>query len=112
MSGLCTHKREVLNEKDDEKFSPNVKIRKIWVPKQYLVYRDELAVQGKMSLARETEKNGKYPHHSKQEIKKEKPFQRKECSSKRETYFSKWKGQEHFKEKNTSKVCCPLSCST
>ena len=25
--------RAVLNEKEDEKFSPNVKIRKVWIPK-------------------------------------------------------------------------------
>ena len=32
--------RTVLNEKRDEKFSPHVKVRKIWIPKQYLVYKD------------------------------------------------------------------------
>ena len=55
-----------LNEKKDEKFSPNVKIRKVGIPKQYLVYKDELAIKGKVSMAREKEKNGRYPYHSKQ----------------------------------------------
>ena len=55
----------MLNEKNDEKFSPNVKIRKVWIPKQYLVYKDELAVKGKVSTVREKEKNGRYPYHSK-----------------------------------------------
>ena len=40
----ATDLRAVLN---DEKFSPNVKIRNVLIPKQYLVYKDELAVKGK-----------------------------------------------------------------
>ena len=108
----ATDMRVVLNEKKDERFSPNSKIRKVWIPKQYLVHQDELIVKGKVPTAREKENNGRYPYHSKQEIKKEKTLQRKECSSKRETYISKRKGLEHFKEENTSKVCCPSSCST
>ena len=61
----ATDLRAVMNDKEDEKFSPNVKIRKVWVPKQYLVYKDELAVKGKVSTTRENEKNGMYPYHSK-----------------------------------------------
>ena len=37
--------RAILNEKKDEKFSPNVIIRNVWVPKQYLVYKDELEIK-------------------------------------------------------------------
>ena len=37
----ATDMRAVLNENEDEKFSPNVKIRKLWIPKQYMVYKDE-----------------------------------------------------------------------
>ena len=61
-----TYLREILNEKKDEKFSPNLKIRKLGIPKQYLVYKDELEIKGKVSMAREKEKNGRYPYHSKQ----------------------------------------------
>ena len=43
----ATDLRAVLNENEDEEFSPNVKIRKVWIPKQYLVYKDELAIKGK-----------------------------------------------------------------
>ena len=68
-----TDLRVVLNEKEDEKFSPNVKIRNVWIPKQHLVYKDELVGKGKMSTTKEKGKNGRYPYHSKQEIKKEKP---------------------------------------
>ena len=57
--------RVVLNEKEDEKFSSNVKIRKLWIPKQYLVCKDELVVKGKVSTTKEKEKNGRYPYHSK-----------------------------------------------
>ena len=62
---VATDLRAVLNEKEDEKFSPNVMIRKVWIPKQYLVYKDELAIKGKVSIAKENEKNGKYSYHSK-----------------------------------------------
>ena len=35
--------RAVLNAKKDERFSLNAEIRKVWIPKQYLVHMDELA---------------------------------------------------------------------
>ena len=73
----ATDLRAILNEKENEKFSPNVKIRKVWIPKQYLVYKDEFSVKGKVSTAREKKKNGRHPYHLKQEIKKEKPFKEK-----------------------------------
>ena len=56
-----TDLRAVLNENEDEKFSPNVKIRNVWVPKQYMVYKDQLAVKGQVSTAREKQNNGRYP---------------------------------------------------
>ena len=37
---------------------------------RYLVYKDELTVKGKVSIAKEKENDGRYPYHSKQEIKK------------------------------------------
>ena len=61
-----TDLRAILNEKKDEKFYQRVKIRKVGIPKQYLVYKDELAIKGKVSMAREKEKNGRYTYHSKQ----------------------------------------------
>ena len=33
--------RAMLNEKKDERFSPNDSIRKVWIPKQYMVHKDE-----------------------------------------------------------------------
>ena len=53
-------------------------------------------------------KNGRYPYHSKQEMKKEKSSKGKNVSPK-ERYFSRGKGHEHLKEENTFKVCCPSS---
>ena len=52
----ATYMRAFMNEKEDEKFSPNIKIRKVWIPKQYLAYKDELAVKGKVSIVKEKEK--------------------------------------------------------
>ena len=57
--------RAVLNEKKDEKFSPNAKIRKVWIHKQYLVYKDEFVVKGKVPTTREKENDGRYPYYSK-----------------------------------------------
>ena len=65
----------------------------------------------RMSIAKEKEKNGRYPYHSKQEIKKEKSSKGKNVSRK-ERHFFKEKRHEHFKEENTSKVCCLSSYLT
>ena len=67
----ATDLRAVLNKKKDERFSPNARIRKVWIPKQYLVHKDELTIKGKVSIVREKEKNGRYPYYSKHNIKKE-----------------------------------------
>ena len=95
--------KAVLNTKNDERFFPNAKIKKVWIPKKYLVHRDELTEKRRMSVAKEKEKNGRYSYHSKQEIKKEKSSEGNNVSPK-ERYFFKEKGHEHFKEENTSKV--------
>ena len=60
---VATDLRAVLNVKKDERFSPNARIRKVWIPKQYLVHKDDLLVKGKVFLVREKEKNGKYSYH-------------------------------------------------
>ena len=106
-----TNLKVVLNAKNDGRLSPNVRIRNVWIPKQYLVHRDELAAKKTMSTTKEKEKNGRYSYHSKREIKKEKSSKGKNVSPK-ETYFLREKGYEHFKEENTSKVCCPSSYLT
>ena len=41
---------------DEDMFSPNAKIRKVWIPKQYLTYGNDLVVKMKVSAARETRK--------------------------------------------------------
>ena len=57
--------RALLNAKKDFRFSLNAKIRKVWIPKQYLVHKDELPVKGKVSTTKHKEKNGRYPYHLK-----------------------------------------------
>ena len=96
-----TNLRVVMNEKEDDKFSPNVNIRKVWIPKQYLVSKDELAVKERVSIAKEKKKNGRYPYHSKQEIKKEKPFKEKNVPPKEIHTFLEGKS------KNTSRRKIP-----
>ena len=34
---VATDLKAVLNAKNDGRFSPNARIRKVWIPKQYLV---------------------------------------------------------------------------
>ena len=57
--------KAVLKAKNDRRFSPNAIIRKVWIPKQYLVHRDELTTKSRMFIAKEKEKNGRYPYHTK-----------------------------------------------
>ena len=83
----ATDLRTVLNEKKDEKFSPNVKIRKVWVSKQYLVCKDEFAVTGKVFIAREKEKNERYPYHSKHKSRRRNPSKKRIFPQKRDILF-------------------------
>ena len=103
----ATELRAVMNDKEDEKFSPNVKIRKVWVPKQYLVYKEELAVKGKVSTTRENENNGMYPYHSKQDIKKEKTFKEKNVPPKEKHTFPEGKSRNTLRRKIPPKCVVP-----
>ena len=49
--------RVVQNAKKDRIFSPNARIKKVWISKQYFVHRDDLVVKRKVSIAREMEKS-------------------------------------------------------
>ena len=61
--------RVMLNAKKARRFSPSVKTRKIWIPKQYLVYMDDLVARRRVSVTRERKKNGRYPYHSHEDSK-------------------------------------------
>ena len=61
----ATNLNIVLNAKNDGRLSFNARIRKVWIPKQYLVHRDVLAAKRIMSATKEKEKNGRYLYHSK-----------------------------------------------
>ena len=49
--------------KEDWEISLSVGIRKVWIPKQYLLHMDDLTVRRRVSTAKEREKNGRYPYH-------------------------------------------------
>ena len=66
-----------------------------------MVYKDELTIKGKVSTTREKEKNGRYSYHSKQEIKKEKPFKENNVPPKERHTRPEGKG------KNTSRRKIP-----
>ena len=92
---VTTNLRVVLNVKKDGRFTPNARIRKIWIPKQYMVHKDELEVKRKVSTTREKGKNGRYPYHSKQE----KPSKGKNVSLKKIHTFPERKGMNTSRRK-------------
>ena len=57
--------KAVLNAKSDGRLSPNARIKKVWIPKHYLVHRDELVAKKRMSTTKEKENNRRYPYYSK-----------------------------------------------
>ena len=91
--------RAVLNAKKDERFSPNAGIRKLWIPKQYLVHKDELTTKRRVYVAKENEKNGRYPYNSKQEIKKEKPSKENNVAPKERHIFQERKSMNTSRRK-------------
>ena len=60
-----------------------------------------------MSTTRENEKNGRYPYHSKQEIKKEKPFKEKNVPPKERHNFLEGKGRNTSWRKIPSRFVVP-----
>ena len=60
-----------------------------------------------MSTAREKEKNGRYPYHSKQEIKKEKPFKEKNVPPKERHTFLEGEGRNTSRRKTPSRFVVP-----
>ena len=99
----ATDLRAVLNKKDDERFSSNARIRKVWILKQYLVHKDELAVKGKVSTTKEKKKNGMYPYH----LKQEKPSKEKNVSLKERHTFIEGKGKNTLRRKMPPKFVVP-----
>ena len=72
-----------------------------------MVCKDELLVKGKVSIAREKEKNRRYPCHSKQEIKKGKPIQEKNVPPKERHNFPEGKGRNTTRRKIPLKFVVP-----
>ena len=58
-------------QKKIKEFSPNAKIRKVWISKQYLTYRNDLVAKAKHFACREKGKNGKYLYHLVEDSKHE-----------------------------------------
>ena len=99
--------RAVLYEKKDGRFSPNARIRKVLIPKQYLVHKDELALKGKVSTTNKNEKNGRYPYNSMHEIKKEKPFKENNVFPKNRHTFPEGKGMNNSRRKIPPRFVVP-----
>ena len=57
VSIVATDLRAMLNKKKDKRFSLNVGIRKVWIPKQYFVHMDDLTTKRRVHATKEKEKN-------------------------------------------------------
>ena len=82
----ATDLKAVLNAKNDERFSPNATIRKVWIPKHYLIHRDELAAKRRTSTTKEKEKNGRYPYHSNKKSRRRNPLKKRMFLQKRDIF--------------------------
>ena len=86
----------MLNEKKAGRFSPSAKIRYVWIPKQYLNYKNDFVAKGRVHVAIKWKKNGRYPYHSfedsKQEAKNKKFSKENNVSSKERHVFPNKKG--------------------
>ena len=58
----ATNSRVMLNAKKTKRFSLTARVRKVWIPKQYLTYKNDLVEKGRVPTAREWKKNGRYPY--------------------------------------------------
>ena len=57
--------RAMLTAKKARRFSPSVKVRKVWIPKQYFTYKNDLAAKGRVSATREWKKGMNDPSRRK-----------------------------------------------
>ena len=93
---VATDSRAMLNAKKARRFSPSAKVRNVWIAKQYLNYKNDFAVKGRVPVAIKWKKNGKYPYHSfedsKQEAKNKKFSKENNVSPKERHAFPRKKG--------------------
>ena len=87
----ATESKAMLNAKKAVRFSPNVRVRKVWIPKQYLTYKNDFAPKGRLSAAKEWKNNGRYPYHAFENPKheaKNKKFSKENNVSSKERHVS------------------------
>ena len=53
----------VMNSKKLRGIPPSLRIRKVWIPKQYLTYKNDLVVERGVFVVKEKKKGG-HPNHS------------------------------------------------
>ena len=61
---VATNLRVMPNAKKARIFSQSVRVRNVWILKQYLTYKNDFVAKGRVFEAREWKKNGRYPYHS------------------------------------------------
>ena len=65
----ATDSRAMINAKKVERFSPSARVRKVWIPRQYLTYKNDLVARERVSVTKKWKKNGRYPYHSVEDSK-------------------------------------------
>ena len=63
--------RVMLNAKKVGIFSPSDRVRKVWIPKQYLTYKNNFVAKGRVHVVRKWKKNGRYSYNSVEDSKQE-----------------------------------------
>ena len=56
--------KALMNSKKKKAIPPSIRIRKLWIPKQYLTYKNYLTLERGVFAVIEKKKNGKNPNHS------------------------------------------------
>ena len=87
----ATNSRAMLNAKKAGRFSPSARVRKVWIPKQYLTYKNNFTTKGRVPITREWKKNGRYLYHSFEDSKheaKNKKFSKRNNVSPKERHVS------------------------
>ena len=106
-----------MNSKKARVIPPSPRIRKVWISKQYLTYKNGLTIERGVSAIIENKKNGGHSNHSSRKHSmgvgqeaKNKKFSKENNASQKETCFSKKKSMnDPLNRKMSQKFITPLT---
>ena len=56
--------KALINSEKEKRVPLSPKTRKVWILKQYLIYKDDFIVERRVFVVKEKNKNGEHPNHS------------------------------------------------